>query len=273
MASVLIHSGLQHSKSRHFKYQDWEDGVSRGKYYNFSTPLTVPERETLYNDVLEEVLSGSLPTKCLLVFVSFEPNSRLVCEATREYLINRNCDIGEEFAAVDDLVAVLGDCDTANRGAVLAGLLSLGDRRINAVVRAARQTLTASDVKNFSRVHLPELRSSTVEFCLDWLIELSQNYCKGEVYDIALALMLMVDNDETGEIEDISEIEYVGFKGTKILKTKTFESYCYEIHPILTYLQQRDGFEVIIGKVTEIWDAHRGKARVFRQSKTMAAVI
>ena len=65
----------------------------------------------------------------------------------------------------------------------------------------------------------------------------------------------------------------MGFKKTKILKTKTFESYYDEIHPILNYLQQRNGFEAIIGKVIEIWDAHRGKARMLRQSKTALASV
>ena len=72
------------------------------------------------------------------------------------------------------------------------------------------------------------------------------------------------DHDERGEIEDISEIDYVGFKKTKILQIKTFESYYDEIRPIFNYLQQCDCFEAIIGKVIEIWEAHRAKAHVLR---------
>jgi hypothetical protein len=110
-----------------------------------------------------------------------------------------------------------------------------------------------------------EIRSSSVEFCLDWLVELNQSEYKEYANDIACALKLMVVHDERGVIEDLSEIEYVKFRKSKILQTKTFESYYSEIRPILNYLQKCNGFESIIGKVIEVWDGHQVTARLLRE--------
>jgi hypothetical protein len=255
---------MHRPESLHFQRQEWEDGISRAKYSGFLSTLSVIEREELYDDVLDHALSGDLSAKCLLVFISFDPHPRLVCKATRNFLQCRISETEDELAGVDELVNVIADNDTTNRGAVLAGLVSFGDRRINAVARAARRPFSGSDVKNFSRVSLPELRSSSVEFCLDWLIELSQNYCKDHVYDIALVLMLIVDQDKHGIVEDLSETEFQQSVKTRTFQVKTFERYYSEIRPILAYLQKCDGFESIIGQVIEVWDRHRAETHVLR---------
>lgn len=244
---------------------DWEKGITQAMYNILLATLSVKERESLYQEVLKQVLSGALATKSLLVFASFDPHRKLVCSAVTDYLANRNYNIEDEFAGVDELIEILAANGTANRGAILAGLVSVGDRRINAVARAARHLLSSYDVKNFAGVHLLEIRSSSVEFCLDWLIELNQRGSKEYVNNIACALMLMVVHDERGLIEDLSENEFVGFKKSKILQTKTFESYYSEIRPILDYLLRCDGFETIIGKVIEMWDEHQVNAKLLRE--------
>ena len=53
-------------------------------------------------------------------------------------------------------------------------------------------------------VHPAGLRSSSVVFYLDWFIGLSQSHCKKYLYDIALVLISMFDQDEHGEIEVVS---------------------------------------------------------------------
>ena len=245
--------------------EDWKNGITQAMYNNFLSTLTVKDREAMYQDVLKAVLSDSLGIKCLLVFAVFDPHRKLVCAAVNDYLANQEPDIDDEYAGVHDLIEILAESGTANRGAILAALVSVGDSRINAIARASRHLLSSYDMRNFSVVNMPEIRSSSVEFCLDWLVELNQSEHKEYAKDIARALMLMVFHDERGVIEDISEIEYVKFRKSKILQTRTFESYYSEIRPILNYLQKCDGFESIIGKVIEMWDGHRVKARLLRE--------
>lgn len=291
MASTLDQPNLQYPKSSHpnvshfsthtvtarestvdsssdgalFQLEDWQNGITQTRYNDFISTLTVKDRESLYQDVLREVLSGPLDVKCLLVFAGFDPHRKLVCAAVKDYLANRKPDIEHEYAAVNDLIDVLADNSTANRGAILAGLVSVGDPRINSIARASRHLLSSDDIRSFSAVHMLEIRSSSVEFCLDWLIELNHRKQKEYANDIASALMLMVVHDERGVIEDLSEIEYVKFRKSKILQTKTFESYYCEIRPVLDYLHKCDGFESLIGKVIEMWDGHQVQARLLRE--------
>jgi hypothetical protein len=220
----------------------------------------------LCHTVLNEILAGNLPAACLLAFIRFDPHPRLVCRAARNYLQYHIREVEKEFAGVDDLVRIMTDDETANRGAVLAGLVSMGDRRINAVVRAARRPLSGSDIKSFSRVSLPELSASSVEFCLDWLIELSQNYCKEHVDDIALMLMLLADQDQRGVIEESLDLEFEaeGSRKTRNIQVRNFEDYFSEIRPVLDYLHRCDGFELIIGKVIEVWETHSAEAQALR---------
>jgi hypothetical protein len=248
-----------------FQLEEWNRGITQAKYNDFVSALSVMDRESLYQDVLKTILSGLLGTKCLLVFAGFDPHRKLVSAAVKDYLANQNPDINDEYACVHDLIEVLAESRTANRGAILAGLVAVGDRKINALARASRHLLSSYDIRNFSAVHRQEIRSSSVEFCLDWLVELNQSEHKDHASDIAYSLMLMIVHDERGIIEDLSEIEYVKFRKSKTLKTKTFESYYSEIRPILNYLQKCDGFESIIGKVIEMWDGHQAKARLLQE--------
>ena len=245
--------------------EDWGSGTTARLYKCYSVTLPLQDREQLYLQILEDVVKGKVGTTSLLAFAIFEPHMKIACKAVRDYLAYRTCNIEDEFAGVHEVVGILANIETANKGAVLAGLVSVGDRRINAVARAARHLLSADDVKSFSRVQNGQMRTSSVEFCLDWLTELNQHYCKDAVCNIASALMLMVVHDEQGVVEDLSEINYIGFKTTKVLQTQTFESYYSEILPILNYLKNCDRFESAISMVIELWDGHKAKARLLRE--------
>ncbi len=244
--------------------EDWGSGATAVMYRCYLSALQLKSRELLYSRILENVVKGNVPTTSLLAFAIFEPHMKIVCKAVQDYLTHRNCDIEDEFAGVHEIVGVLANKHTANKGAVLAGLVAIGDRRVNAVARAARHLLSEADIKDFSRVQHIHMRSSSVEFYLDWLLELNQKFSREAVSDLACALMLMVVHDEFGEVEDVSEVNYVGFKMTTIRQTQPFESYYSEILPILKYLRQCDQFEPAISMVIEMWDGHKSKAAFLR---------
>ncbi|MFT4713885.1 MAG: hypothetical protein ACI8W1_002379 [Candidatus Azotimanducaceae bacterium] len=214
--------------------------------------------------VLDDVIRGVTSSASLMPFIIFESHMKLSSRAVGDFLANRNCNFDDEFEGVHQIIGVLANVHTVNKGAVLAGLVGVGDRRINAVARAARHLLTSDDVRSFSRFHIDKVRSSSVEFCLDWLIELKYGRDKAAVSNLGCALMLMVFYDDQGLVEDLSEINYIGFKNTKVLQTKTFESYFCEILPILKYLKKCEGFETVIEMVICSWIDHENRAKEFR---------
>ncbi len=244
--------------------EDLAVGQTALLYREYLGNTDVPDRENLYLEVLNDVVQGVSSSASLLPFIVYEPNRKLVSKAVGDFLSHRNCNLDDEFAGVHEVVEILVGSHAANKGAILAGLVAVGDRRINAVARAARHLLTPEDIRSFSRYHINRIRSSSVEFCLDWLIELNQGTDRLVVADIGCALMLMVFHDELGFVEDLSEINYVGFKNTKVLQTKTFENYYSEIMPILKYLKGCEGFETIIQTVIDAWQDHEFKAAEMR---------
>lgn len=250
-----------------FETESFSSGVTARCYRQAISEMPVGTREELYEEVLESVERRETAAKALVPFIVFELHPRIVARAVRDYLANRQCDISDEFAGVQEVVGIMAHDDTANKGAILAGLVSICDRRINAVARIARRLLSTSDVRDFSRVQSGVINASTVEFCLEWLVELSQNYCRYSVADLACALMLMVVHDEHGVVEDAREVNYVGFKKTTFRESKNFESYYAEILPILGYLKKCEGLEFQIAKVIDLWDAHQQKARALRESR------
>jgi hypothetical protein len=260
--SLLLRYRITHFD---FDDEDWGASAASALYKSYAAAVSLKERQQLYARVLDDVVKGEVRTTALLAFAIFEPHMKITGKAVRDYLTYRICDIEDEFAGVHEVIGILANEDTVNKGAVLAGLVSVGDRRVNAVARAARHLLSATDIKSFSRVQMTTMRSSSVEFCLDWLLELNQQYCQDAVGDIASALMLMVVHDEHGVVEDRSEINYVGFKTTKILQTQSFESYYSEIMPILKHLKKCDRFDSAMTMVIELWDEHRAEAVALRE--------
>ncbi len=245
--------------------EDWGAGITAIGYRRLLESTTVKYRLRLYEHFLKNVVMGESAASTLLAFAIFEPHIKIVCRAVGDYLTHRNCDLQDEFAGVHEVVGVLANQHTVNKGAVLAGLVAVGDRRINAVARTARHLLSAVDIQNFSRVQDTTIKSSTVEFCLDWLLELNQQYSKEAVDNVACTLLLMVVHDENGIVEDLSEINYVGCKTTKVLQVKEFESYYSEILPILNYLKKCDRFETVMTMVTDAWEGHRVAAAHLRE--------
>jgi hypothetical protein len=136
-----------------FRLEDWKGGITQDKYNDFVSTLSVMDRESLYQDVLKAILSGLLGAKCLLVFAGFDPHRKLVTASVKEYLASQNPDIDDEYGCVHDLIEILAESRTANRGAILAGLVSVGDRKINALARASRHLLSSYDIRNLSAVH------------------------------------------------------------------------------------------------------------------------
>lgn len=248
-----------------FQLDDLIDGATATAYRHLLETSGVIAREELYEYLLSGIAARCIDAKSLLAFVIFEPHRRLAARAVQDFLACRQCDVIDEFAGVREVMRALAEPGTANRGAVLAGLVLVCDRRINAIARTARSLLSPSDIRDFSRVQLTTIQRCNVEFCLDWLVELTQNYARGPVEDLACALMLMVVHDEHGVVEDESEIDYlVGFNSTRVRQFASFESYYEEVLPILHYLRSFESFEAPVSSVIDCWEGHREAARQLR---------
>lgn len=222
------------------------------------------QRKDYYEQVLSDIHANRASPECLLAFVKDEPNLKFVQRATRDYLIHRHCSLLDEFGGVKLIVELFEQNALTNPGAVFAGLLSMGDRRVNAVVRLMRNRLSMADIREFSRIHPAELHASSIEFYLDWLIELQQRKESRRFNAVCAAMKLMILHDESGSVLDYSEQTQVGFKHANPSFVTRYEDYLRHIEGIFSTLGTLSACRESWEAMTKAWQDHTKIAPALR---------
>ena len=222
------------------------------------------QRKHFYRLLVTEISENRASPDLLLNFVRFEPNLKLVQQATRDYLTQKQCSALEEFDGVKQIVELFEQNQLSNTGAVLAGLLSMNDRRINAVIRTLRTRLSLADIREFSRIHPPELHAASIEFYLDWSLELQQKKESQRFNLVCSALKLMVLHDEYGSVFDYSEHACIGFKNSNPAFATRFEDYLSRIRPMLSALGKMATCRDIATSMVKAWEGHCAIAPALR---------
>jgi hypothetical protein len=211
-------------------------------------------RQQRYREVLSEVKSNRMSVDSLIAFIKDEPHPALITVAVRDYLRLHPCEVGEEMAPVSRLCGFLKDPSTLNRGAVLAGLVLLGDRRVNTVLRTFRRDFNPAEIRSFSRVHGVAIKAETVIFYLDWLTELAGHdtpHCV--IADLCCGLMLMIVHDEYRLVEELEDS--VGFSGSETRRVP-FAAFLTKTMPLFHSLVDRlPGSQM--QQVMRLWNRHR----------------
>jgi hypothetical protein len=165
---------------------------------------TWQERLALYQAVLDDVHTRRLPALCLLPFVHFETEPGVIAPAVAD-LVTACETIGiPALDTVTELMNAVNARRCRSPGAVLAAAVHLGDRRFNALARTVRGSLSATEIRGFSRSQFETMSASAVEFCLDWLVHLQANGNVEAMSYVASHLILMVSHDRTGYVHDLS---------------------------------------------------------------------
>lgn len=222
------------------------------------------QRKHFYQQLLAEISKNQASPELLLNFVRFEPNLKLVQMATRDYLTQKHCAALDEFDGVKQIVELFEQNQLSNTGAVFAGLLSMNDRRINAVIRTLRTRLSLADIREFSRIHPAELHAASIEFYMDWSLELQQKKESQRFNLVCSALKLMVLHDEYGSVFDYSEHANIGFKTKNPTFATRFEDYLPRILPMLNAMGKMATCRDIAESMLKTWEGHSAIAPALR---------
>jgi hypothetical protein len=171
---------------------------------------------------------------------------------------------------VKDLVQIIKSPDTRNRGAILAGLTSTGDRRIHAVARTLRKHMTARDVRDYSRVHDVRMIAPRFHFCVEWLADLSDvaSRDKREILtNLATMLRLIVVYDETGYVDDFRVVSSEGFVETEACRIEPYEGFLDTIAPTISALARRPELSPFLTPLHHFLHAHQSRAATLRERK------
>lgn len=210
-------------------------------YLAFVKEIDYKQRVAVFRAMIIEVENAELDTRAILAFLCNEPHGFLVRQAVSAYLQYKYAPLDEPFVATQDIISIIKKNGIANRGAAFAGLITFNDRRVCAVARTIRDTLSQSDIKSFSQVISGPLKRSTLEFCLIWLVDLVDSKQEEKAAEVAFALAVMVVANSTTPIHDIQfNFGPFGFPNMSRYPDIEFTELVTEFTPILDFLSKQD---------------------------------
>ncbi|XOV86637.1 MAG: hypothetical protein ACFHX7_16910 [Pseudomonadota bacterium] len=223
-------------------------------------------RQGFYHSIKMSVIKGELRASSLLPFILFESNHHMVFVAVRDYLSLRPCDIAFELAGLDEISRLFRDNRIVNKGAVLAGIVSMSDQRVFGPARALRQHMADHDIKSFARVQDGYIRASSFEFCLEWMTELLGEGDEAGFKHLGCSLIASIGRDQTGLVYRTPAAETVGFKASVLTETTTFGEFFLEVKPVLEGLLQASPAKHLVQKIINTARDHVPRARRLRQN-------
>lgn len=216
------------------------------------------------NWIRDGLEDGSLSADRVLQYIEQESNHKVVRQAAHDLVRYSSCDVTDEFKIVIQLYERFQQGFLSNAGAVLAGILDVGDRRINTLLRFSRRTMTRWEVHEFTRTDGSEIHAASVEFFLEWLLELNPGQDNERLRLISSSLMLMLLNDTTGWVVDQDDTLQVGVKEPVCPVHRRFEDYLPTVEKVLSKVLVKHGEPEIIKAALTAWRVHVKRARTLR---------
>ena len=214
---------------------------------------------SLENRVLEElVIPGTANAFALFPFLFATENGKTLSMITLD-LATTLPSPDYPLQGIQRLLdlALRSDDQLGNR--ILQGLIILGDRRVNSMLRETLPQLSTSNLVSLASAHSGQIFAAALEFKLEWLEDLlrngSERMSRGERMQEAGILLNLVETALRGEEGLVHEIErelpLSGPKSTgiRMIRSWTVEEYSERIIARLTPLAERmtnsSSFELI----------------------------
>ncbi len=204
-------------------------------YRTFIEEVADRERHQIFLAVVEQVKSADMNPVVLEAFIRHESNHILSSAAVGAYLQMKLAPENNLFAAAEDVIAILLEPKKpANRGAVYAGLVCFGDRRVCAIARTIRDTITAAEIRAFAVAVSSPLHRSSIEFCLSWLLDLVNRKKFELAIPVASALSSMMIKDSSQLVHDcVQNFGPYAFSSATVAPRQKYSEFLTELGPIL----------------------------------------
>lgn len=208
-------------------------------YQAFMSEVDDKERQRIFLFVVQKIECGELPSAAMLPFITYETNHHLVKKAVEAYLQTRRGTLDDPVLAVREILDLMVSDLLANRGAAFAGLVCFGDRGVCAVLRTIRGQLALSDVRAFSHAVAGPLHRSTIEFCVDWIVDVADEDRYDIAIQVATALASLVVNDSILKVHE-SRFNFGpnAFVSSRHYPDATLQDVLADLRPILDYLSR-----------------------------------
>ncbi len=227
-------------------------------YEVYAEEFDVSVRKTLLESTIENVRTIKQDPATLLVFIHYEPDPEIVQLAVSAYLVHRRCSLDNPFLATQDILSFLTNRNVVNRGAVFAGLICFGDRRVCSAVRPIRDSISVAEAREISIAAMGPLHRVTAEFCLTWLLDLANRKQYEVLEHIASAVSSMVVSNTALKVRDTQfNFGPYGFASNQSLPEVTLGDLLAELAPIINLLAEQHipALDEMLAKLNELTDA------------------
>jgi hypothetical protein len=158
-----------------------------------------------YSEVKYDIERGYTSINALLPFILIDLDTSIVSNATADMAMLGPTVCEDELAWPRTIVSYLEQRMGENRGAIFGGLVSLGDRRVNALLDTVKWTFTDTDVITAARCWSGFPTLAAFEFWLSWLEELmAKGMGESALFGAcASALPLILDRTHVEYVTDV----------------------------------------------------------------------
>lgn len=213
-------------------------------------------RMNVYREVLQCVLSGQISAQALLPFLRVDSDSSVVSTATVDLAMLWPIKNDDPLTGPKTIVAMISKGEMENPAGALAGLLLLGDHRVNQLLWDLRDFLENSGLGVVAGAGSGYLSASTIEFWLKWLEEIVDDPDKEGTFGVIAAAL--TNSVEALEVPMVIEAER-NFcppspdHGVRVLSQWTLSEYFERMRPRLMALSERESEPKLIPHVIAAW--------------------
>jgi len=229
-------------------------------YRRFASELDVTSRDIVIEAVAQSVRAMNLNPEALITFIENDSSPMIVSKGIRFYLECSLSPLDNPLRPVSDIIELLQDPKTQNKGVILAGLVSFGDRRICAALRPHQEGLTIDTLRQFAvSVRDDRLHKATLDYCLFWLLSLlKQAKTRPELKEhanlVASATIRLILHT-SGQVEDRQfHFGCHGFKTYSETSPSTYVELVASVEPLLETIYGFDN--PTANKMVELFREH-----------------
>ena len=192
-----------------------------------------------------------------LPFLVKDPSQGVSSKAVIDF-VSMSDYVDGELYAFTELRHLFQNRSLANRGAVLGGLVAMGDKQSVELATDLRGQVETEEVQVAARVHTSFLQSKAIQFWLQWAKELvlsRKDEDQRNFGSAASALILALNHDAAKQVSE-GDRNYPCHKSdTPILNTRTWslEDYAKEIAEDLYWIESQEEAPSLFSDVLRTW--------------------
>ena len=227
----------------------------QGLYRQVTNRLDLDIRHSMYRNMTDKIEKNECNASALLPFVLVDDNAGLVSTAALDYPMFRRVTTEDPLAGVRDIIDSIEQGLVANRGAVIAGLLSLGDRRVCRLLWELKDALSPEEIDTVATVRSTFCMAGTVEFFIDWLEELEGGFEDARFGAIASGLVMARRRAQMEAVFD-AERNFPDGRDVEPIELKeswTIDEYAQHIAPRLRKLADEEPPPKVMPVVLAEW--------------------